>query len=160
MGIFFVFDKCCFFVFFFLKLTPVLALIEHECSFLWGSIYQSTLSSQFSAFAKTAVANHNGINSILKQHSSLTKGQLISKCTLGVILQTKIPTKFFPGFLPQPLKRGQIKKIGAHYTTNWKILFQLPLYYFFDLISSQRLGQKSWIFLEDLKAPKGHFEIT
>ena len=34
------------------------------------------------------------------------KGQLISKCPLGVILWTKIPTKIFPG-----LKRGQIKKV-------------------------------------------------
>ena len=29
-----------------------------------------------------------------------SKGQLISKCLLGVIVWTKIPTKFFPGFLP------------------------------------------------------------
>ena len=29
-----------------------------------------------------------------------TKGQLISKCHFGVIVWTKIPTKFFPGFLP------------------------------------------------------------
>ena len=29
-----------------------------------------------------------------------TKGQLISKCPFGVIIWTKIPTKFFPGFLP------------------------------------------------------------
>ena len=40
-----------------------------------------------------------------------TKGQLISKCPFGVIIWTKIPTNFFPGFLPQPLKRGQIKKV-------------------------------------------------
>ena len=40
----------------------------------------------------------------------IAKGQLISKCPFGVIVWTKIPTKFFPGFLPQPLKRGQIKK--------------------------------------------------
>ena len=37
------------------------------------------------------------------------KGQLISKCPCGVIVWTKIPTKFFPGFLP--LKRGQTKKV-------------------------------------------------
>jgi hypothetical protein len=30
----------------------------------------------------------------------LTKDQLISKCPFGVIVWTKIPTKFFPGFLP------------------------------------------------------------
>ena len=28
------------------------------------------------------------------------KGQLISKCPFVVIVWTKIPTKFFPGFLP------------------------------------------------------------
>ena len=28
------------------------------------------------------------------------KGQLISKCLLGVIVWFKKPTKFFPGFLP------------------------------------------------------------
>ena len=39
------------------------------------------------------------------------KGQLVSKCPFGVIVWTKIPTKFFPGFLPQPLKRGQIKTV-------------------------------------------------
>ena len=37
------------------------------------------------------------------------KGQLISKCPFGVIVWTKIPTKKFPRFLPQPLRRGQIK---------------------------------------------------
>ena len=40
-----------------------------------------------------------------------TKGHLISKCPFGVIVWTKIPTKFFPGFLSKPLKRGQIKKV-------------------------------------------------
>ena len=38
------------------------------------------------------------------------------------------------------------------------------LHNFFDLTSFQRLGQKSWkkivVFLEDLKTPKGHFEIN
>ena len=40
-----------------------------------------------------------------------TKGQLISKCPVGVIKSPKKPTKFFP-------KRGQIKKIRAPYTAN------------------------------------------
>ena len=40
----------------------------------------------------------------------LSKGQLISKCSFGVIIWTKIQTKIFPEFLPYPLKRGQIKK--------------------------------------------------
>ena len=39
-----------------------------------------------------------------------SKGQLISKCPFGVFKSPKKSTKFFPGFLPQPLKRGQIKK--------------------------------------------------
>ena len=38
------------------------------------------------------------------------KGQLISKCPFGVFKSPKKPTKNFPGFLPQPLKRGQIKQ--------------------------------------------------
>ena len=32
-----------------------------------------------------------------------TKGQLNSKCPFGIIVWTKIPTKFFPGYLPEPL---------------------------------------------------------
>ena len=32
--------------------------------------------------------------------SVMNKGKLISKCPFGVIVWTKIPTKFFPGFLP------------------------------------------------------------
>ena len=40
-----------------------------------------------------------------------SKGQLISKCPFRVIVWTKIPMNFFPGYLPQPLKRGQIKKV-------------------------------------------------
>ena len=42
-----------------------------------------------------------------------TKGQLISKCLLGVIVSTKIPTKKFDNFCPG----GQIKKIKALYYT-------------------------------------------
>ena len=45
------------------------------------------------------------------------KGQLISKCPFGLVVWTKITTKFFPGFLPLPLKRCQIKKNkGTLYT--------------------------------------------
>ena len=54
---------------------------------------------------------------------SFYKGQLTLKCPFGVFKSSKKPTKFFPGFLPKPLKRGQIKKIRALYTTNWRILF-------------------------------------
>ena len=32
-------------------------------------------------------------------HSSVYKGELISKCPFGVIVWTKIPTKFLPRFL-------------------------------------------------------------
>ena len=49
---------------------------------------------------------------LLTQMSLLTaKGQLISKCRFGVKTSFKKPTIFFPGFLPLPLKRGQVKKI-------------------------------------------------
>ena len=48
-----------------------------------------------------------------KLHYFFIKGQLILKCPFGVFKSSKKTTKFFPGFLPQPLKRGQIKKIKA-----------------------------------------------
>ena len=42
----------------------------------------------------------------------IPKGQIISECPYKIIVWTKIPT------LPQPLRRGQIKKIKALYYTN------------------------------------------
>ena len=48
-----------------------------------------------------------------------TKGQLISKCPFGVFKSPKKPTKLLSGFLPKPLKRGQMK----NYAANWLILF-------------------------------------
>ena len=36
----------------------------------------------------------------VKKHMEYSKGQLILKCLFGVIVWTKKPTKFFPGFLP------------------------------------------------------------
>ena len=47
----------------------------------------------------------------------VSKGQLISKGLFDVIIWTKTEKKF-QGFLPQPLKRGQIKKIKALYIDN------------------------------------------
>ena len=38
-----------------------------------------------------------------------SEGQLISKCPYEKSVLSKIPTKKFPRFLPQPLRRGQIK---------------------------------------------------
>ena len=38
------------------------------------------------------------------------KGQLSSKCPYEKSVLSKIPTKIFPRFLPQLLRRGQIKK--------------------------------------------------
>ena len=44
--------------------------------------------------------------------NSLTpKGQLISKCPFVVFKSSKNPSKKILGFLPYPLKRGQIKKV-------------------------------------------------
>ena len=40
-----------------------------------------------------------------------SKGQLISKCPFVVFKSPKNPSKKFPGFLPYPLKRGQINKV-------------------------------------------------
>ena len=51
-----------------------------------------------------------------------SKGQLISKCPSVVFKSPPKPTIFFPGFLPQTLKRGQIKKIRVRYMVNWRIV--------------------------------------
>ena len=45
------------------------------------------------------------------------KGQLISKCTFGGFKSSKKPTKFFPGFLPLPLNRGQNKILQLMHTS-------------------------------------------
>ena len=45
----------------------------------------------------------------LLDHDLMTKGQLISKCPYEKSVSSKITMKKFPRFLPQPLRRGQIK---------------------------------------------------
>ena len=62
-----------------------------------------------------------------------TKGQLISKCSFDVFKSPKKPTKEIPGFLPEPLKRGQIKK-GVQDSQN-KILISSINFSFFYLTS-------------------------
>ena len=49
-------------------------------------------------------------------------------------------------FLPQPQKRGQIKKIMALYTNNQRIFILILLHYFFNLAPFYRLGQKDKYF--------------
>ena len=39
----------------------------------------------------------------------LLKGQIVSKCPYEIIVYPKIATKIFPRFVPQPIRRGQIK---------------------------------------------------
>ena len=46
-------------------------------------------------------------------NTTSAKGQLNSERLFGVIVSTKNTTKKIPGFLPYPLKRGQIKKIKS-----------------------------------------------
>ena len=53
------------------------------------------------------VRNHYPTNFLLfeiferqRRNGIFAKGQLISKCLFGVIVWTKKPTKFFPGFVP------------------------------------------------------------
>ena len=65
----------------------------------------------------------------------LVEGQLISKCPFGVIVWTKIPTKFFPGFLSKPLKRYQIKKIVQESQSKNNQLVVESALIFFDLTS-------------------------
>ena len=52
---------------------------------------------------------HTKFEKIFLMVWTFTKGLLISKCLLGVIILTKKPTKFFEGFLLKPLTRGRIK---------------------------------------------------
>ena len=57
---------------------------------------------------------HSCIQFIARKPSEVafsTKGQLISKCPFVVFKSPKNPSKKFPGFLPYPLKRGQINKV-------------------------------------------------
>ena len=79
------------------------------------------LRFQISVLQKVTInpeARSKHCESALQQQASpgVTKGQLILKCPFGVFKSPKISTKFFPGFLPQPLKRGQIKK--GHFTVD------------------------------------------
>ena len=71
------------------------------------------------------------------------EGQLNSKCPFGVFKSSNKPTKCFPGFLPQPLKKVKSKKyskrVKIKFSNQW---YKVPL--FFGLTSFQRLGQKSW----------------
>ena len=68
--------------------------------------------------SKTGMASMDNGHVMTTFFKNIPKGQLISKCPIGVIVWTKIPTNFFTVFLPWPLKRGQIKKINALYYTN------------------------------------------
>ena len=92
------------------------------------------------------------------------KGQLISKCPFGVKTSSKNPTKFFPGFLPQPLKRGQIKKIRALYYTNQGLFNIIGIIKF--LIQPTFRGYcrnpgKNFVdFFVQTMTPKRHFEIN
>ena len=54
---------------------------------------------------------------------------MILKCPFGIFKSSK-PTKFFPGFLPKPLKRSQIKIISGLFTANLRILFWLSYTFF------------------------------
>ena len=42
----------------------------------------------------------------LNRSGMISKGQLISKYPFGAIKSPQKTTKFFPGFLPWPIKRG------------------------------------------------------
>jgi hypothetical protein len=57
------------------------------------------------------------------------------------------------GFLPLPLKRGQIKRIRALYTSNWMIYFDLFLEARAQIL--KKIGSLGY-----LKTPKGYFEIN
>ena len=95
---------------------------------------------------------------------SLVKGQLISKCHFGFFKFSKKPTNFFPGFLPQPLKRSQIKKINALFYTNQGLFNIIGIIKFLiqPLFRGQgrNPGKKFVGFFVQTMTPKRHFEIN
>ena len=96
--------------------------------------------------------------------SILAKGELISKCLFGVIVWTKTTTFFFSGFLPQPLKRGQIKNIKALYYTNQGLfnIFGIIKFLIQPIFRGQgRNPEKKFVgFLVQKMTPMRHFEIN
>ena len=77
-----------------------------RCCFSLEKLSSSLLlpiSAQSKAFAFCRFGqdlNSHGIVMLTKACQVLVKGQLISKFPIGVIVWIKMPTKFFPGFLP------------------------------------------------------------
>ena len=72
--------------------------------------------------------------------------------------------EFFSRISALASKNRSNKRIRVLYTTNRRILFWLSYGFFlFDLFLEARaeiLEKKLWIFLGDLKTPKGHFKIN
>ena len=62
------------------------------------------------SYSRYMVSNRYNITILVEKFWS-AKGQLISKCPFVVFKSPKNPSKKFPGFLPYPLKRGQINKV-------------------------------------------------
>ena len=112
-------------------------IIKQTVVLLWKNLRKyGSVSYSFSLYS------HDPENSqtFYARQSSTTqwsvKGQLISKCPFGVMVCTKIPTKFFPGFLPWPPKKlllNQNNK-GTLFTSLGDFILTL-LHYFFDLTS-------------------------
>ena len=92
-------------------------------SFLGPSTYVGINSIESNAENQQKIAVFLTPPTSLFADVMVPKGQLISKCPFGVFKSPKKTTDFFQEFLPQPLKRGQIKKIRALYAANWRILF-------------------------------------
>ena len=88
-----------------------------------GSTAKNTNNFVFAAVSPPPKSGNYKNN---EQAADIT-GQLISKCIFVVIILTKKTTmKLFSGFLPQPLKGGQIKqKIKKLYCTNQGLLKKL-----------------------------------
>ena len=83
------------------------------------------------------------------------KGQIISKCLLGVIVWTKIATKKFDNFCPG----GQIKKIKALFYINYGV-FNVIKCLFFIWPPGQKLSNFFVAILVQTMTPRRHFEIN
>ena len=88
---------------------------------LHSSVAASQFETKYDATVIMKIHNTFPLSIIMMKispPSKIGKGQLILECPYEIIVSPKIPTKLFPGFLPWPLKSGQINKIKALYYTN------------------------------------------
>ena len=123
------------------SLISLEGLVMLKVSSLFSSLQKHPRAREYKL--KKASLEWTFLFRVLSFSNGTYKGQLISKGLFDVIFSTKKPTKFFKVFLPQPLKRGRIKKQALYITNQGLFNNHDYIIKFFDLNSFQRLGQTS-----------------